>query len=141
MRQRKGVASRSRGSSLFGQVATPGGAGPQKSLIGKLVGANFNSVADQEITITAGYRVTQIIVQNASTSMTNADGGFYSAAAKAGTAIVLATQVYTALTGATIQLNVPIAVVMDGLTSVFFALTGAQGGAATADIYIYGLSP
>ena len=118
-----------------------GSYGPARSLIGSLIGADFNSVADQEITITAGYRVTEILVTNASVSMTNADGGFYSQAAKGGTAIVLATQIYTALTGATVQLDLPIAVVMSGLTSVFFSLTGAQGGAATADIYISGLTP
>ena len=135
---------RVRGPTLFGQVASAGingGGGSYKSLIGKLLGANFNVTTDQAIGITTGYRVTQIIVQNASINMTTAVGGFYSAGAKGGTEIVLATQVYTALTSATVQLDLPINVVMGGLTSVSFSLTTAQGAAATADIYIYGLSP
>ena len=79
---------RVRGPTLFGQVAFAGingGGGSYKSLIGKRGGLDFNITTDQAIgigttNITAGYRITQIIVQNASINMTTAVGGIYTAA-------------------------------------------------------------
>lgn len=109
--------------------------------IGMLTGANFNSTSDQAITITTGFRVTKIEVTNASVNMTTAAGGFYSTTLKGGTAIVAATQVYTALTSASVILNCTIAAVVSGLTTVYLSLTTGQGVAATADIRVYGISP
>ena len=71
--------------------------------------------------------------------MTTAVGGFYSEAAKGGTALVAETQVYTALTGASVTLTCTMAEIVAGLATVYFALTTAQGAAATADIPIYGI--
>ena len=130
---------RDRGTLIFGQGESAGRGNSSEVLLGYLLGADFNVTTDQAITITAGYRVTRIEVQNSSTNMTTAAGGFYSAATKGGTAIVANTQVYTALTDAAQVLNCTIAAVLSGLTTVYFSLTTGQGAAATADIRIYGL--
>jgi hypothetical protein len=120
-------------------------AGP--TLIGRLIGANMNSTADQAVPLfVAGnqnFQVTAIVVRNPSTSLTTAVGGFYSAASKGGTAIVANSQVYSAATGATTVENTTIAAA--GLaasfasgTPVYLSLTTAQGAAATGDVYVYG---
>lgn len=133
--------SHERSSLTFGRGAPQQSSVSTEILIGSLAGANFNVTTDQAITITTGYRVTKITVTNASVNMTTAAGGFYSEAAKAGTALVAATQVYTALTSATVTLDCTIAAVVGGLSTVYFSLTTGQGAAATADICIYGVSP
>lgn len=113
-------------------------------LLGKLIGANMNVTTDQAIPITRigsqKYIITKIVVTNASTSLTAADGGIYTAASKGGTAIVAAAQVYTALTSATVALDLTLAVNNTyTLDNLYFSLTGTQGGAATADIYVFGI--
>lgn len=126
--------------TVTGQVIGTG----MDQLLGKLIGANMNVTTDQAIPITRigsqKYLITKIFVTNASTSLTAADGGIYTATSKGGTAIVAAAQVYTALTAATVGLDLTLAVnntyVLDNL---YLSLTGAQGGAATADIYVFGV--
>jgi len=134
-------------SPAFGQAkpvaytdgTAAGGAG---ALLGKLATANMNSTADQAITINASkYIVRKIVVVNASTNLTLAVGGVYTAASKGGTAIVASTQVYTALTGSTKYLELTLQnLATDVLTAgtLYLSLTVAQGGAATADVYVLG---
>jgi len=115
--------------------------GPQ--MLGRLIGANMNSTADQAIPISiptgAKYTVTKILVTNTSASLTLAAGGFYTAASKGGTAIVAAAQVYSALTAAGKLLAATIAVTdTQTVATLYLSLTTAQGGAATADIYVFG---
>lgn len=107
--------------------------------------ANFNITTDQTISIdlpggTSKYIIDKIDVINASTSLTLAAGGFYTAASKAGSALVSAAQLYSALTGSTLLLNPTLALATTIRTelTLYFSLTTAQGGAATADIYIWG---
>lgn len=127
-------------ATVTGQVFGTG----MDQLLGKLIGANMNVTTDQAIPITRigtqKYLITKIVVTNASTSLTNADGGIYTATSKGGTAIVAAAQVYTALTAATVALNLTLAVNNTyTLDNIYLSLTGAQGGAATADIYVFGI--
>lgn len=135
-----GAATAASSLTVTGQVIGTG----MDQLLGKLIGANMNVTTDQAIPITRigsqKYLITKIFVTNASTSLTAADGGIYTATSKGGTAIVAAAQVYTALTAATVGLDLTLAVnntyVLDNL---YLSLTGAQGGAATADIYVFGI--
>lgn len=111
--------------------------------LGRLVGANMNSTADQAITINASqYVIKEILVMNASTNLTTAVGGFYGAAGKA-TAIVANTQVYTALSGASKYVDLTLGTLLGTdirtESTLYLSLTIAQGGAATADIYILGI--
>lgn len=112
------------------------------SLLGSLTGANMNTTADQAITInTAKYIVQRITVTNCSASLTLAIGGVYTAASKGGTAIVAATQAYTAITASTKYLGLTLQnLATDVLTAgtLYLSLTTAQGGAATCDLYVIG---
>ena len=115
---------------------------PTSYPLGFLKSANMNSTSDQAISInSAKYVIRRIIVCNASTSLTLAVGGFYAAASKA-TAIVASTQVFTALTGSTKTLDTTLnALALSDTrteTTLYLSLTTAQGGAATADVYIFG---
>ncbi len=116
-------------------------------VLGSLRGANMNTTADQVIAIAAGvskYLVTAVYVTNCSTNLTLAVGGVYSAASKGGTAVVANTQLYSGLTGTSTQL-LPLTIAAAGLivaltgANMYLSLTTAQGGAATADVYIVGV--
>jgi hypothetical protein len=114
-------------------------------VLGSLRAANFNSTADQAIAIVGSvtaYQITSVVVTNCSTSLTLAAGGVYPATSKGGTAIVAATQVYTALTGTTVLLGLTVAatplVTRYTAANVYLSLTTAQGGAATCDVYVVG---
>lgn len=125
-------------SSIAGGAPSPVGV---SGVLFKLVGANMNSVADQQFVkqgVFADYMITGILVTNASLSLTLAAGGVYSAAAKGGTAIVAAAQVYSALTAAALTLLATIANTNKRAETPYLALTVAQGAAATADLYIIG---
>lgn len=101
---------------------------------------NMNSTADQAIILpSANWIPTAIVVTNASVSLTTAAGGIYTAAAKGGTALVTAGQVYSALTANTKQVALTLANTdRQTVGTIYLSLTTPQGGAATADIYIYG---
>jgi len=117
--------------------------------------ASFNDTNDQPVPIPRTISVfclTRIIVTNASTSLTTAVGGFYSGASKTGTTIVAASQVYTFNTAASI-VNYPtltaggaatrfsaanLETIDDDYWALYLSLTGGQGAAATADIFLCG---
>lgn len=114
--------------------------------IASLRGANFNVTTDQAIAVppqVTAFIIERIVVTNCSANLTLAVGGFYPAASKAGTPIVAATQVYTALTAATLKVDLTLSATATStrytLSTIFLALTTAQGGAATCDVYIEGL--
>jgi hypothetical protein len=110
--------------------------------IGHLANANFNSTADQAITLeiaNQSYSITDIITTNITVSLTTAAGGFYTAAAKGGTAIVAAGQTYTTHTGTATQIQrATIANAGPVSTTLYFSLTTPQGSAATGDIFVFG---
>lgn len=102
-------------------------------VLGRRVGVSMNTTADQSITIVlppslTKYVIDTILVTNASLSLALAVGGVYTAAAKGGTAIVAAVQVYSSLTTAVKVLNATIASTdIRTETTLFFSLTTAQG--------------
>lgn len=112
----------------------------RQRLLGQLLGANMNSTSDQAIPInSAAYRVTKIVVANASLNLTTAAGGVYPTTAKGGTAIVAAAQIYTALSSGTKLLDLTIANAdKQTAANLYLSLTTAQGSAATADIFVFG---
>lgn len=129
---------------------TPWGAfAPSRVTCGILKAANFNATTDQSIPISfpsVSYMIDAIQIGNPSTSLTTAAGGFYTAASKAGIAIVANSQAYSSLTTNTANTagNAMLATIAsDGaisaltLRTLYFSLTTAQGAAATADIRIY----
>jgi hypothetical protein len=124
------------------------GAGPEEGgPIARLIGANMNVTTDQPfvwlIPTPTLWVPRRIVARAASTSLTLAAGGIYSAASKGGTAMVAAAQLYAALTGPTLFLDLTIAAaVLSGqavlTTTPILSLTTAQGGAATANFYLFG---
>lgn len=126
--------------------------GQSETVLARLLGANFNTTGDQTIPLPSSgvtrFNLTRIIVTNPSLSLTTAQGGFYPQPGKAGTAIVSAAQAYSTLTAASKLLNPTLSstantTVYDAtiLTSfsIYFALSVAQGAAATGDIYLVGI--
>lgn len=117
---------------------------PPTDLLFTLRAANFNATTDQILTPTFNgkFRVRRIVVINTSLNgMSTAVGGFYTATSKGGSAIVAAGQVYTGLTNALTALELTLALpnlAFVAGTPLYFALTSAQGAAATADIYVSG---
>lgn len=112
-------------------------------LLGMRKSVNMNTTNDQAIQINASkYVVRKIVVTNSSTDLTTAVGGFYTGASKSGTTVVANSQTYIALTGSTKFQDCTLAAspTTDVLTSnlIYLSLTIAQGGAATADVYIFG---
>lgn len=113
----------------------------QLRVLGKLLGANMNTTADQTIPLGYGHAVvTDIVITNSSLSLTLAAGGFYVGAGKTGTVVVSAAQLYVVLTAPGLALKATMAAPVRVTTGqIFFALTTAQGVAATADIYVLGI--
>lgn len=109
-------------------------------MIGRLIGANMNSTADQSITLMAGtWKIEGFYVTTPSTSLTTAAGGVYTAAAKGGTAIVAAGQAYSTLVAATDVLGCTMAATPNVTNNtIYLSLTTGQGSAATADVFVYG---
>lgn len=132
-------------NTLTATIKTSGGvvATGTEMLLGTKLAANMNSTADQAISLTRigskNFRITRIYVTGASTSLTTAAGGVYTATSKGGTALVAAGQAYSALTGSTIGLDLTIAAVRTlAQSTIYLSLTTAQGSAATANIYVFG---
>lgn len=117
-------------------------------LLARLIGADMNVTTDQTIpwllggpnTTSFRYVLDRVLVNNVSTSLTTAAGGIYTAASKAGVIAVAAAQAYSALTGATLGLDLTIAAAGKAILTAgpILSLTTPQGGAATADVYVFG---
>lgn len=111
-------------------------------LLFALLGADMNSVADQALAKAfsfTSYVITSILFTNASTSPSLAVGGIYPTTSKGGTAIISAATVYSGMTASTKTLS-PALTNTDLLSAalLYLSLTIAQGGAATADVRVFG---
>lgn len=116
------------------------------NLLFVLRGANMQSTADQTFTrVFSGvnYKITNVLARRVSGGASVAcAGGIYTAAAKAGTALIAAVQSWVALTGASkiVEATLPAVLGTDVQTDTpILSLTTGSTAAATADIYIYGL--
>lgn len=139
------AAAQGRGGTQF-PTSPWGGYAPGRVQCGQLLGANFNSTADQAISVSVPsnrYRLDAITISGASVSLTTAAGGFYTGAAKSGTTLVAASQAYSTLTAAAVNaagsllaatLGAGATTSMLDVSTIYFSLTTAQGAAATADI-------
>lgn len=117
-------------------------------LLGRLLGANMNVTTDQpfvmrQLSMLVPFRIAKITAGNGSTSLTTAVGGIYPAASKGGTAVVANSQVFSGVTGASLIVSLTIATAPGNTiyapnTPLYLSLTTPQGGAATADLYVWG---
>jgi hypothetical protein len=143
-----------------GVINDIGPLGAMQKVLTSIRGANFNATTDQALILPqsiAAFKLTEIIITNASASLTTAEGGFYTGLLKTGTTVVAATQTYSTLTTANILMdatlasginttrwsnaNLTITSLTGGLPglTLYFSLTTPQGLAATADIYLIGI--
>jgi hypothetical protein len=108
-----------------------------------LIGANMNAITDQALTkafIFNKYRVTRVMVfGNNGTSLTAAAGGIYTGAGKTGSAIVAASQAYTAITATDKGMDATLALTDRFTAAPVLSLTTPQGATATADFYLIGV--
>lgn len=123
---------------ILSQTAIPG-----YNLIGKLIGANMNTTADQAIPIinAQDYNPRRIVVKNASAPLTLAVGGVYTAASKGGSQLVANTQAYAPLINSSASIDLTLAGLAGSIKqttqTAFFSLTSTAGSAATADLYMF----
>jgi len=133
-------------------VVGDGGAGAAyQQVLASATQVDFNSTADQPIPLPSllnYFQLTGILVAAASVSLTVAQGGFYPQASKGGTALVAASQVYTALTASSLLMNASLSTYAQQQYfsrsqlpdwSIYFSLTAAQGSIATASVYLLGI--
>lgn len=124
-------------------------------LLGYKLGADFNTTADQAITITTGGSKWRpgttpnaasgggVIVTNCSATPTAAAGTVYTAASKGGLPFGTSADNYTGATGPgrTVQNAATTTMVTNTRTesTVYLSLTTANGSALTCDVYIVGM--
>lgn len=108
-------------------------------------GINANAVGDTPMNVlnSSSYSVAAVIKTNASTSLTTATGGVYTAAAAGGTA-VLTPAALSGNTAAAVLVNTaPTTTNAQTAQTLYWRIAVAQGAPATLDVYIFGydLSP
>jgi len=114
------------------------------ALLGAAV-CNANVTTDTAIPIAASkYIIKNIVAYGATTSLTTLVGGLYDAASKGGNVIVANTQVYTALTSATLFLDLTLATfsttTYETASTIYFSPSTPQGSAANVTVAIYGIN-
>jgi hypothetical protein len=109
-------------------------------LLASYQSVNVNATGDTVLPIlnTGSYSVSNVIFTNASTSLTTAAAGLFTAPSAGGTGIV-ANAALSALTGATVvsQRTVASTAAQTG-QNLYVNVGTAQGAAATMDVYVYG---
>ena len=119
-------------------------AAQQLDLLGYQLGVNMNATTDTlfaNLSNSQKFRIRRITVCNASVSLTTVVGGIYTGALKSGSQIVAAAQTYAALTGSGLAVDLTLNLpnnVLAAATNLYASMTTPQGGAATADFYVYG---
>lgn len=109
-------------------------------LLAVATGVNANATGDTVLPIidSSSYSVKFVVATNASTSLTTALAGLFTAPAAGGTAIV-ANAALSALTSSTVvsERTVASTAVQTG-QNLYVNVGTAQGAAATFDIYVFG---
>ena len=109
-------------------------------LLASYQGVNVNATGDTVLPIlnTGSYSVSNVIFTNASTSLTTAAAGLFTAPSAGGTGIV-ANAALSAMTGATVvsQRTVASTAAQTG-QNLYINVGTAQGAAATMDVFVYG---
>jgi hypothetical protein len=109
-------------------------------LLGVAQGINLNATGDTVIPIinASNYSIANVVLTNASTSLTTAAAGLFTASGAGGTAIV-ANAALSAATGSTVVSQRTVASTATLTTqNLYWNVGTAQGAAATGDVYVYG---
>lgn len=109
-------------------------------LLASYQSVNLNAAGDTVLPIldTGRYSVSNVVITNASISLTTATAGVFTAPSGGGTAIV-ADAALSALTSSSVvsQRTVASTAAQTG-QNLYFAVGTPQGAAATADVFVYG---
>jgi len=109
-------------------------------LLASYQSVNCNVVADTVLPLinASSYSISNVIFTNASTSLSTAAAGLFTAPSAGGTAIV-ANAALSALTAASVvsQRTVASTAAQTG-QNLYFNVATAQGAAATCDVFVYG---
>jgi len=110
-------------------------------LLAVATGVNVNATGDQAvlpIINSTNYSVSNVVFTNASTSLTTAAAGLFTAPSAGGTGVV-ANAALSALTGSTVvsQRTVASTATLSG-QNLYLNVGTAQGATATMDVYVYG---
>lgn len=126
------------------QISSVSAANSQQLLfVGR--GLNFQLTSDQALTKVftgTNYIVTAIAgVRKTGGATVVCAGGIYTAAAKAGTAVVAAAQSWIALTGALGSINATLAALTAALSAdpLYVSLTTGSTAAVTGDVFVFGV--
>jgi hypothetical protein len=109
-------------------------------LLASYQGVNVNAAGDTVLPInnTSSYSVSNVIFTNASTSLTTALAGVFTAPSAGGTAIV-ANAALSAMTSASVVSQRTVATTAAQTSQNLYVNVGtAQGAAATMDVFVYG---
>ena len=110
-------------------------------LLAVATGVNVNSTGDQAtlaINNASSYSVSNVVFTNASTSLSTAAAGLFTAPAAGGTGIV-ANAALSALTSSTVVSQRTVAsTALQTAQNLYLNVGTAQGAAATMDVYVYG---
>lgn len=109
-------------------------------LLAFVQGANVNAAGDIALPVlnSTVYSVSNVILVNASISLSVAAAGLFTAVAAGGTAIV-ASGTLAANTGSTVVSQRSVAsTATSTVQNLYLNVATAQGAAATVDVYVYG---
>ena len=109
-------------------------------LLASYQGVNVNATGDTVLPVlnTTNYSVSNVIFTNASTSLTTALAGLFTAPSAGGTGIV-ANAALSACTGSTVVSQRTVASTASQAGQNLYVNVGtAQGAAATMDVFVYG---
>lgn len=130
-------------TKLINQTASNFG---KYGVLGFLATVNGNILTDQAITVPSSWILRRVTVINCSTSFatyTTADGNIFTSTGGGGTALLAAGTITTnmqLLTTAAIYKDLTLATLnAQSVTTIYWRMATAFGGAGTFDVYIEGL--
>jgi hypothetical protein len=110
-------------------------------LLAVATGVNVNATGDQavlQINNSTNYSVSNVVFTNASTSLTTAAAGLFTAPSAGGTGIV-SNAALSALTGSSVVSQRTVAsTATQSAQNLYLNVGTAQGATATMDVYVYG---
>jgi hypothetical protein len=110
-------------------------------LLAVATGVNVNATGDQAvlpILNSSNYSVSNVVLTNASISLSSAAAGLFTAPTAGGTGVV-ANAALSALTGSTVVSQRTVAsTATQSAQNLYLNVGTAQGATATMDVYVYG---
>ncbi len=103
-------------------------------------GVDANTVGDTLMTVinSTSYSALFVIKTNASTSLTTATGGVYTAAAAGGTAVLTPAALSGNTAANVVVSTAPTTTTVQTAQTLYWRIAVAQGAPATLDVYVYG---